>query len=158
MSEIVIDHRSGERGGIDDWMRRFEWGWAAPAERLEDLLGLLAEDVVLKAPTWPSVTRGKAAGRDAFRSALAAAPDLRAEIARWRGSGDTLFIEMVFHASLAGKPVSWRGVDRILFVNGEAIERIAFFEDSSIVVRSALKSPRGWAQLLRLLRYPAQKQ
>lgn len=146
----ILDIRTGERGSYADWVRLFDEVWEAPRERLERLLALLSDDIVLKAPTRPPVSRGKAAGRRAFQRAFKAFPDLHARSKRWAVSGDVLFIEMTFTATVAGKPLSWDSVDRFIFRDGEAIERIAFFQDSQAVLRRLRRTPAGWLQLLRL--------
>ncbi|MEP0708809.1 nuclear transport factor 2 family protein [Parvibaculum sp.] len=148
--EIVLDTRTGERGGFDDWVRIFDESWTAPRDNLERILGLLSEDVVLKAPTRPPMSRGRSAGRKAFRAAFSAFPDLTGKTKRWAASGDVLFIEMTFTATVGGRKLSWDNVDRFLFRNGEAVERIAFFQDSTIVLRTARRSLRGWVQIVRL--------
>jgi SnoaL-like domain len=150
-NSIVIDTRTGQRGSLADWVECFKFVWAAPRERLDPLMALLNDSVTLKAPTRPPVTRGQAAGRRAFERVLRVAPDLHAEVIRWAGASDTLFIEMTFHATLAGRLVSWNSVDRFLFQNGEAVERIAYFADSNVVWRAAMRRPSGWIQLARLI-------
>ncbi|MBO6634000.1 nuclear transport factor 2 family protein [Parvibaculum sp.] len=148
--DIVLDTRTGERGSFADWVKAFDDNWAAPRENLERILGLLSEDVVLKAPTRPPMSRGRAAGRRAFQAAFAGFPDLTGKTKRWAASGEVLFIEMTFTATVGGRKLSWDNIDRFLFRNGEAIERIAFFQDSTIVFRTARRNPRGWLQLVRL--------
>ncbi len=146
----ILDVRTGERGSHADWVRLFDEVWEAPRERLERLLALLSDDIVLKAPTRPPVSRGKAAGRRAFLRAFNAFPDLHARSRRWAASGNVLFIEMTFTATVAGEPFSWDSVDRFIFRDGEAIERIAFFQDSKAVMRRLRRNPSGWLQFFRL--------
>jgi len=147
---VVLDVRTGERGSFADWVRAFDEVWEAPRERLERLLALLSEDIVLKAPTRPPVSRGKVAGRRAFQRAFKAFPDLTAKSKRWAASGDVLFVEFTFTATVGSVPLSWDSVDRFLFKDGQAVERIAFFQDSGVVLRHARRSLKGWVQLLRL--------
>ncbi len=104
----------------------------------------------MPAPARPPRSRGRAAGRKAFRAAFSAFPDLTGKTKRWAASGDVLFIEMTFTATVGGRKLSWDNVDRFLFRNGEAVERIAFFQDSTIVLRTARRSLRGWVQIVRL--------
>ncbi|MBX3506292.1 MAG: nuclear transport factor 2 family protein [Parvibaculum sp.] len=146
----ILDVRTGERGSYAEWVRQFDEVWEAPRERLERLLALLSDEIVLKAPTRPPVSRGKAAGRSAFLRAFRAFPDLHARSKRWAASGNVLFIEMTFSATVAGKLISWDSVDRFIFRDGEAIERIAFFQDSRAVLRQARRNPKGWKQIFRL--------
>lgn len=146
----ILDVRTGERGSYADWVKLFDEVWEAPRERLERLLALLSDEIVLKAPTRPPVSRGKAAGRSAFLRAFKAFPDLHARSKRWAVSGDVLFIEMTFTATIAGEVFSWDSVDRFIFRDGEAIERIAFFQDSRAVLRQARRNLKGWKQIFRL--------
>jgi hypothetical protein len=146
---IVLDTRTGERGDYAGWVACFAHVWEAPRDRLGRLLDLLSPNVTLIAPTTPARSTGHAAGRRAFERTFAAIPDLRAEVVRWSASGEALFIEMVYSATLGKRATQWHGVDRILFAHGEAIERRAYFNPAK--VRSALvRSPTGWRQLLRL--------
>ena len=147
---VVLDVRTGKRGSVAEWVQVFDEVWEAPRERLERLLGLLSEDIVLKAPTRPPVSHGKEAGRRAFQRAFKAFPDLRAKSKRWAAAGDVLFIEFTFTATVGGVPLSWDSVDRFIFKDGQAVERIAFFQDSGVVLRHARRSLKGWMQILRL--------
>ncbi|MDX5365467.1 MAG: nuclear transport factor 2 family protein [Alphaproteobacteria bacterium] len=148
---VILDVRTGERGSHADWVRLFDEVWEAPRERLERLLALLSDDIVLKAPTRPPVSRGKAAGQKAFLRAFKAFPDLHARSRRWAASGNVLFIEMTFTATIAGELFSWDSVDRFIFRDGQAVERIAFFQDSTAVARRLRRHPSGWRQLFRLV-------
>lgn len=150
LKSIVLNTKTGERGSAEEWVALFDAVWSDPRENLERLLLLLSEDIVLKAPTRPPMSRGRAAGRRAFRRAFGAFPDLTAKSRRWAMSGDALFIEMTFTATVAGAPLSWDSVDRFLFRDGEAVERIAFFQDSTLVLRRLRRRPAGWLQLIRL--------
>jgi hypothetical protein len=148
---FVIDTRSGQRGSLADWVACFEHVWEAPRERLDRLMALLAESVTLRAPAWPPVTHGQAAGRRAFERAFRSVPDLRASVIRWSGASNALFIEMTFYATLGGRLTAWNSVDRFLFEHGEAVERVAYFANSNAVWRAALRRPSGWMQLARLV-------
>ena len=99
---VILYVRTGERGSYADWVRLFDEVWEAPRERLERLLALLSDENVLKAPTRPPVSRGKAAGRSAFLRAFKAFSDLHTRSKRWAVSGEVLFIEMTFTASTDG--------------------------------------------------------
>ncbi len=150
MTSVVLNTQTGERGSAGEWVALFDRVWADPRRNLERLLLLLSEDVVLKAPTRPPMSRGRDAGRRAFQRAFRAFPDLEAKSRRWAMAGDALFIEMTFTATVAGRSLSWDSVDRFLFRDGEAVERIAFFQDSTLVLRQLRRHPAGWSQLIRL--------
>ena len=146
---VIVDTMTGARGDHAHWVRRFAEVWAAPRQRLDQLMALLSPGVVLKAPTRPAKTIGHVAARQAFQQTFDAMPDLRAEIERWSACGDVLFIEMTFRATIGGREVAWRSVDRILFRNGAASERTAFF-DPARVRRAFLRNPTALRQMLRL--------
>ena len=148
-ASIVLDTESGQRGDIAQWVEQFSYVWDAPRQRLDRLMRLLSTDIVLKAPTIPPVSRGQIEGRAAFERALRAMPDLRADIHRWSTSGELLFIEMTFSATVGNRKIAWDDVDRILFRNGEAVERVAYFNPEPIK-RAFLRSPSALWQRLRL--------
>lgn len=148
-NRFVVDTSSGTSVEIADWVAAFAEVWKAPRENLDQLLALLDENVVLKAPTTPPVMKGHAASRRIFERAFRAMPDWRAEVHRWSAENDLLFIEMSFSATIGSKLISWRNVDRFLFRDGVAVERIAFFNPLP-VRRAFLANPRGWLQLARL--------
>jgi hypothetical protein len=160
--QYVPDPKSGmlceRRGTLDEWVDRFGEVWAAPVERLDLLLGLLSPWVHLIAPGYRP-TQGRAAARRAFESTFAALPDLTAVVTSWglsdKGAGPTggfsgtVYMEMTFSASIGDRRVSWPNVDRITFVDGEAVERVAHFDPTQI--RSALlRSPSGLLRYVRL--------
>lgn len=106
------------------------------------------QDVVLIAPTFPPKSRGREAGRAAFLRAFRALPDLRAEVVRWSTRNETLFIEFTSSATIGGHLVTWTSVDRFMFRNGEAVERINDF-DPSRIRRAFFRNPRGLWQMMR---------
>ncbi|MCC8960768.1 nuclear transport factor 2 family protein [Bradyrhizobium sp. Pear76] len=146
---VVLDVRTGEQGTLAAWAGCFAEVWDRPRERLDRLLGLLSDDIVLKAPIRPPVSRGKQAARRGFEVALHGMPDLRADIQRWRGAGDTLFIELTFRATIGGHAIAWNNVDRITFSGGIAVERVAFF-DPTIVRRAFFRNFAAFRQLRRM--------
>lgn len=146
---FILDTRTGQRGDAAAWVEQFRLVWQAPLLRLERLLALMSEDVVLIAPSNPPLSRGRAAGKAAFKRALRAMPDLRAEVVRWSANDNALFIEMVFHATIGARTISWRNIDRFLFREGCAVERIAYFNPAP-VRKAFLSSPLGVFRLLRM--------
>lgn len=148
-ASVVLDMRTGERGDMTDWVKAFQYVWSNPKERLDRLLALLGDDVTLKAPTRPPVTRGKEAARRAFERAFRGMPDLRADVRRWSASGDVLFIEMTFQATVGGRALSWNNVDRFLFADGVAIERVAYFNPVK-VHKAFTRNFAAFRQFLRM--------
>jgi hypothetical protein len=136
--------------GFAEFVERFRTIWADPPAHLDHFLDFLHPDVRLTAPIVGS-TRGRPAGLQAFRAAFAVLPDLRAEVRDWAGAGETLFIEMDFTATIGGRKVIWRNVDRFTFEGGVAVERRAFFDPFALLGAFA-RRPSGWRQLWRLAR------
>ncbi len=151
---FVLDIRSGQRGSVEEWMAVFVAVWQSPKDRLEELLALLSDDVTLRAPTTPPVSHGKIASRAAFQRVFAAMPDLTADVQRWSFSGNALFVEMTFHASIGGHRVSWPNVDRFLFEDGVAIERVAHFNPGKLR-KAYTRNLRALKQYLLLRRVKA---
>jgi ketosteroid isomerase-like protein len=148
-ASTILDHRTGQRGSVDAWVAAFAEVWSAPRRELDRLMALLSPEIVLKAPTTPPRTDGQADGRRAFERAFRAMPDLRATVHRWSATGDVLFVEMTFEATIGGHPVRWSDVDRILFRDGSAVERVAYFNPAK-VRRAFLRNPSAFRQFLRL--------
>ena len=105
--------------------------WAAPSpERLPEILH---EDVTLVQP----LTNGLGEIRS-FQTEFAALwrwmPDLRADIVRWHGDAEVVFIELRLHASWGGQRIEWPCVDRMLVRSGKAVKRYAFFDPLPLVL------------------------
>jgi limonene-1,2-epoxide hydrolase len=142
---IVIDTTTGKTGTYADWVDAFVERWAAAKDNLDRFMDILGHDVVLRAPGLKT-TRGREAGYRAFAGTFAALPDITGKILRWSASGEVLFIEMAFTATIGGKLMTWSDVDRFVFRDGIAVERTAFF-DPTRIRRAYLGSLLGWKQL-----------
>ena len=129
---VLLDVGSGEKGSMPDWVKVFIHAWDKPRERLEQLLALLDENIILKDPLTPPA-QGKTEARDEFLRAFHIMPDLRADFHHWSASGNVLFIELTLHATIGKQLVSWDNVDRFTFQDGVVIERVAFFDPTRIV-------------------------
>src|ERR1044072_3848455 len=80
----------------------------------------------LVAPLTPT-TEGLAAGKRAFSSLLALAPDLTAEVDGWGPTADGVLIDFVLDGSVRGVRLRWAAIDRIaLRPDGLAGERISY--------------------------------
>lgn len=148
--EFVVDNRSGRRVEAREWVARFDEVWRAGQARQADLLALLGPDIRLAAPGLRP-TRGIDAARRAFEQTFELFPDLTAEVKAWAAAGGTLFIEMEFAATIGSGELRWKNVDRFSFVDGVAVERVAFFNPGKLR-RALLASPAGWRQLLKRIR------
>jgi hypothetical protein len=149
LSDIVINTRTNERGTYADWVACFIDLWSAPAKNVERFMDVLSPEIRLIAPGVP-LTIGHEAGRRAFRRVFKALPDMRGDVLRWSATGDTLFIEMTFSATIGRRPVTWSNTDRFKFKNGAAVERVAYFDPTPVRL-AFLKSPRGWRQFATIL-------
>ena len=147
---VVIDTRTGLTGSYAEWVGAFAERWADARNNLDRFMDILGPDIVLSAPGLRT-TRGRDAGYRAFAKTFAALPDLTGAVHRWSASGHALFIEMSFAASIGGRRVEWHDVDRILFEDGVAVERIAYF-DPTPIRRAYLGSFAGLRQLWRMRR------
>lgn len=145
---LLIDVRTGQTGSIEDWVAAFAALWRRGATSLDQFMSIFHADIRLVAPGFKP-TRGHRDGLAAFRRTFRAMPDLTAEVSRWSTSGDALFVEMTFRATIGRRPITWHNVDRFIIRDGAVVERVAFFNPAR-VRRALLSSPRGLRQMLRL--------
>lgn len=149
MTSVIINTRTGARGSHADWVAAFVDLWSAPAQNVRRFTDVLDPRIRLIAPGVPTTT-GHEAARRAFERLFKALPDMRGDVTRWSAEGDTLFIEMTFTATIGWRKLTWANVDRILFVDGAAAERIAYFDPTPVRL-AFLTSPRGWRQFATIL-------
>lgn len=146
--QLLIDARTDRRGPVEEWVRAFTELWRGGRSRLDDFMTLFDPKIKLSAPGLRS-TVGAQAGQEAFRKTFEVFPDMVATNEGWACNGESLFIEMVFTATIGGEMTRWRGVDRFRIENGAIVERTAFL--NPLIVRHALlRNPKGWRQLVRL--------
>jgi ketosteroid isomerase-like protein len=112
-----------------DFVAAFADAWARSDP--DRLAALLADDVRLEQPLLAPLV-GREQARESFRQLFAALPDLRAEVDRWSATGDLLFIEFTFSATVGGRPLRWTAVDRFLLSDGLAVERASYFDPSPL--------------------------
>jgi hypothetical protein len=130
----------------EDFVRRFEEFWRAPAPELLDTV--LAKQVRLSAPMVPT-THTLAEGKQAFADLFELIPDMTAEVHRWGATVDGVLIEFTASGTAGGGPVSWRAVDRFtLGENGLATERATYFDSLPLVLTLA-RRPRAWPGFTR---------
>jgi ketosteroid isomerase-like protein len=82
------------------FVERFRQAWLKPDLALHE--NLWAEDVVLTQPIIGRVV-GRAACREAFARLFRLIPDLHADVHRWSGRGDELFIEITLAGTFGGR-------------------------------------------------------
>ena len=150
MGDVVIDTSTGARGTYADWVAAFQNRWSDARNNLDRFMDILGPDILLRAPGLRT-TRGRDAGRAAFATTFDALPDITGQVHRWSASGEVLFIEMTFSATIGKGRVEWWNVDRFLFRDGVAMERVAYF-DPSRIRRAYFSSLAGLRQLWRIRR------
>lgn len=148
--DIVVDTRTGKRGTYEDWVAAFQERWADARNNLDRFMDILSPHVRLASPGFKT-TIGRADGYEAFRRTFEAMPDIRGHVTRWAAAGDVLFVEMTFTATVGGRTVSWDDVDRFVFRDGVAVERVAYFDPTKVRL-AYLGSLRGLLQFVRLRR------
>jgi SnoaL-like protein len=142
-------------GTIRDDRQRDEHGFIGGlirAWREHDLARLIDrfdEDVVISTPTGTLVGRPDAERH--LAGIVATLPDLTGDVIRWIWHGDELETHMLYAATVGGRALTWRGIDRYRFVGGKVVEKIADY-DHRMLRRRMLMSPEGWRQLLRARR------
>ena len=148
MNRVVINARTGATGDYSDWVGAFAELWSGGRKNLDRFLDVMSPGIRLVAPGFKP-TEGWDEGYKAFGRAFEAMPDLTGEVRRWSASGDLLFVEMTFSATVGGRKVEWDNVDRFLFRDGYAVERVAYF-DPTAVRKAFLSSLSGLKRLARL--------
>jgi ketosteroid isomerase-like protein len=136
----------------ETWLAGFREGWRAPQGPdafVAHFCPMLAPDVRLIQPQLPTTTGLRAFEEDFVRPLFTLFPDVRGEVKRWAARGEVLYIELTLHATLAGRPLSWRVCDRVTLRDGLAIERESYFDPAPLLSAIA-RSPRAWPTFLRV--------
>lgn len=103
---------------------------------------ILHPDVVLTQPL-AAPMRGIAAAQQEFRRIWRFLPDLRAQVDRWRGDADVVFIELRLRTHVRRDLIEWPNIDRFVLRDGKAIERMNYF-DPLPLLPTILKHPSIW--------------
>jgi hypothetical protein len=129
-----------------DFAHRFAEYWRAPTP--DGLDAVLAERTRLVAPMTPT-TDTLEEGKRAFAELFELIEGMTAEVHRWGATEDGVLIEFTISGTAAGKPISWRAVDRfVLGEDGLATERVSYF-DSAPIALTVARRPRAWLPFLR---------
>jgi ketosteroid isomerase-like protein len=119
----------------------FARGWDTPDPHAWD--GLMAEDIELNQPLLQPGTTRKTWHEEAQRL-VTLLPDIRGEVVSWVGNEDLMFIELRLTATLGGKPLDFRAVDKLwLTQNGTVLRRDSFF-DSAPLIHAVMCRPSAW--------------
>lgn len=116
---------AAQLAAAETWVARFAEIWAHPDP--EALRPLMHEDTrnLIPPMTEPGDRETVVAY---FKGALAQLPDFHMEIIRWAVTGDAIMMEWEGHATVAGKPLSWRGVDRVCLRDGKTYDGQVYWD------------------------------
>jgi SnoaL-like protein len=120
---------------------RFTKGWRQPDPHAWD--ELLTDDVELNQPLVASGT-GVANWHDEMRRLLVLAPDLRGRVLAWAGRGEDLFIDVELTATIGGRPVSIRSLDRLRVTEEGRVRRRDAFFDPTVIAAAVVSRPSAW--------------
>jgi hypothetical protein len=139
--------KSGSSG--EEFVRFFERGWAAPKPDgfVAHFRSRAHPDLRLRQPL-VAAARGPDGLERQFRDLFAIFPDYRVEVVGWAERGDAVFIELTHSVPVAGRRLSWPGMDRFLLEGELFRERLAVF-DPSRFLGALLLRPGGWAAAAR---------
>jgi ketosteroid isomerase-like protein len=130
----------GSSTSASDFVATFADFWRHPTpDRLPELLH---SDVVLIQPL-ASTTRGIASAQKQFERFRRCLPGLHADIDRWSGNNELIFIEFTLHAHFRREILDWPTVNRLTLKGGKAVERATYF-DSLALLPTLLRHPSVW--------------
>lgn len=108
-----------------DWVRRFEERWRNPdPDRLRDLMHPDTRNLI--PPMTAPGNREEVLAH--FRAILQRVPDFRLRVIRWAPVADSVLLEWEATATVAGKMLSWRGVDRVSLRDGKTYEGQVYWD------------------------------
>lgn len=113
----------------ENLVARFAANWAEPSP--DDLRDLMHADTrnLIPPMTQPGDREGVVAH---FKGILQMIPDLRLQIIRWAAVADTVMVEWQAHATVAGKALNWRGVDRMSLRDGKTYEGQVYWDTRGV--------------------------
>jgi ketosteroid isomerase-like protein len=118
-----------ELAHAESWVARFAANWANPdPDGLRDLMHADTQNLIP-----PMAEPGDREGVVAhFSGVLQMIPDFKLAIIRWAAVADTVMIEWQGTATVAGKPLAWRGVDRISLRDGKTYEGQVYWDTRGV--------------------------
>lgn len=118
-----------QRAAAARWVEGFAERWAPlDPEALRELMHPDTQNLIPPMTT-PADAEGVVAH---FRALAARLPDLSLTVERWAVAGDAVFVEWRGRASVAGKPIEWRGIDRVLLRDGRTYAGEAFWDTQRV--------------------------
>jgi ketosteroid isomerase-like protein len=134
------------------WVAAFIEGWReprGPEQFAAHFRPHLSPHVRLIQPQLPVAVGHRGFEEQFVKPLFALMPDIRGEVEHWAARGDRLYIELTLHATLGGRPLSWRACDRVTLRDGVAIERESYLDPAPLLAALA-RSPRAWPRFVRV--------
>ncbi|WP_394829602.1 nuclear transport factor 2 family protein [Pendulispora albinea] len=129
------------------WVQGFAERWnPLDPERLRDLMHPDTRNTI-PPMTEPADREGVIAH---FVRTKERVPDLVLQVERWAATGDTVFVEWCARATVAGRALTWRGIDRVRLRDGRTYEgeahwdtrRVAELVSEAMAAAASGTSPR----------------
>jgi ketosteroid isomerase-like protein len=118
----------------EQWVARFAANWAKPdPDGLRDFMHADTKNLI--PPMAEPGNREEVVAH--FKGVMQMLPDFRLEIIRWAAVSDTVMIEWQGSATVAGKPLGWRGVDRISLRDGKTYEGQVYWDTRGVAEKVA---------------------
>lgn len=103
----------------------------------------MSENIELNQPLLQPGTTRKT-WHDEAQRLVTLLPDIRGKVTSWAGHEDIIFIELRLSATLGGKPLHFRAVDKLWLTQiGTVLRRDSFF-DSGPLIQAVLQRPSAW--------------
>ena len=145
---MTTEHDVRNRAGTTGWpsvharvLEAFARGWDTPDPHAWD--SLMAEDIELNQPLLQPGTTRKT-WHDEAQRLVALLPDIRGQVTSWAGHEDIMFIELRLTATLGGKPLEFRAVDKLRLAQTGAVLRRDSFFDSAPLMGAVLRRSSAW--------------
>jgi SnoaL-like domain len=135
------------------YVARFRHAWEHGAEGpcLDEHAATIRDERTLYVgPLFDAVT-GEEGMRTMFGRVFAILPDLSAEIDHWVVDEGIAFIEFTLSATLGGKAIAWRVVDRMELDGEKLVMRESYYDPLPMLI-ALLTRPRAWPRALTSLR------
>jgi hypothetical protein len=124
----------------EGFVTKFADFWANPSpQRLPELL----HPEVVRVQPLAARTVGIEAAQAQFQRIWRCLPDLHADVDRWCGDGNLVFIEFRMHARIGRNLTDWPNVNRLQLHEGKAIESCTYF-DPLAILPALLRNPSIW--------------
>lgn len=132
--QAYVEPTQEQLAAARDLVERFAARWDRPdADALRDLMHSDTQNLI-PPMTHPADREGVV---EHFRAVLQALPDLRIEVLRWAPTSDAVLVEWQATATVAGRPLSWTGVDRFNIRGDRMYEARVYWDTRGVAERVA---------------------